>query len=70
MAQLTIRYRIRPDGRVEERVEGVAGPACTVLSERIEARIGSVQQRLPSAEAYQAETSSVASEQQLLGRSL
>ena len=54
MAQETIRFRIRPDGRVEEHVEGVQGMACERLTERIEARLGSVQQRQPTAEAYTA----------------
>lgn len=50
--QTTIRYRIRPDGRVEQLVEGVRGNACEVLTERIEARIGTVSNRVPTAEAY------------------
>jgi hypothetical protein len=52
MAQRTIRYRIRPDGRVEELVEGVSGEACQALTERIEARLGTVCQRSSTAEAY------------------
>lgn len=55
MAQHTIRFRIRPDGRVEEQVEGVAGAACEQLTERLEARLGTVQQRRPTAEAFQAD---------------
>jgi hypothetical protein len=55
MAQHTIRFRIRPDGRVEEQVEGVQGMACEQLTERIEARLGAVQQRRPTAEAFQAQ---------------
>ncbi|MFU8885043.1 MAG: DUF2997 domain-containing protein [Cyanobacteriota bacterium] len=55
MAQQTIRFRIRPDGRVEELVEGVQGQACELLTERIEAQLGTVQQRQPTAEAFQAE---------------
>lgn len=54
MAQQTIRFRIRPDGRVEELVEGVPGAACQQLTERLEARLGAVQQRQPTAEAFQA----------------
>ena len=65
MAQRTIRFRIRPDGRVEETVEGVAGPSCQQLTERIEARLGTVQQRLESAEAYQAEELSAGHHQSL-----
>jgi hypothetical protein len=49
----TIRYRIRADGRVEETVEGLQGDACERLTERIEARLGAVQQRQPTAEAFQ-----------------
>jgi hypothetical protein len=53
MAQETIRFRIRPDGRVEELVEGVQGMACERLTERIEAKLGSVQQRQQTAAAFQ-----------------
>jgi hypothetical protein len=53
MGQHTIRFRIRPDGRVEEVVEGVVGHACLALSERIEAQLGSVQTRQPTAAAFQ-----------------
>jgi len=54
MAQRTIRFRIRPDGRVEETVEGVEGQGCQELTERIESRLGTVQQRQETSEAYQA----------------
>ena len=53
MAQRTIRFRIRPDGLVEELVEGVQGSGCEPLTERIEARLGQVQQRRSTAEAFQ-----------------
>ena len=52
MDQLTIRYRIHPDGRVDELVEGQHGMACEQLTERIEARLGVVQQRRSTAEAF------------------
>lgn len=54
MGEQTIRFRIRPDGRVEELVDGVVGEACLALSERIEARLGSVQSRQATAAAFQA----------------
>jgi hypothetical protein len=54
MAQHTIRFRIRPDGRVEETVEGVTGQGCQQLTERIESRLGTVQQRQATSEAFQA----------------
>ncbi len=53
MAQHTIRFRIRPDGRVDEVVEGIAGQRCLALTERIEAQLGTVQQRRSTAEAFQ-----------------
>lgn len=54
MAQRTIRFRIRPDGRVEETVEGVVGQGCQELTELIESRLGTVQQRQETSEAFQA----------------
>jgi hypothetical protein len=65
MAQHTIRFRIRPDGRVEELVEGLTGHGCEQLTERIEARLGSVQQRQSTSEAYQVSTAAVTPEQTL-----
>lgn len=52
MPQRTIRFTIRPNGRVEERVEGMTGDACHQLTERLEAGLGSVQHREPTAEAF------------------
>ena len=52
MAQHTIRFRIHPDGRVDEVVEGVAGDGCHALTARLESRLGTVQQRLATAEAF------------------
>ena len=52
MPQRTIRFTIKPDGRVEETVEGVAGEACQQLTERLEDALGSVQRREPTAEAF------------------
>ena len=66
MAQLSIRFRIRPDGRVEELVEGVVGNGCQQLTERIEASLGSVQQRQPTAEAFQAQNAALTPKQTLI----
>ena len=52
MAQQTIRFRIHSGGRVQELVEGVQGEGCQQLTERIEARLGSVQQRQSTSEAF------------------
>jgi hypothetical protein len=66
MTQRTIRFRIRPDGRVEELVEGVQGTACEQLTERIESRLGAVQQRRRTAEAFGTPQQAVAGERQPL----
>ncbi len=52
MPQRTLRFRIRQDGRVEESVEGVIGDSCHQLTERLEAALGSVEQREPKPDAY------------------
>ena len=52
MPQRTLRFRIRPDGRVEERVEGVEGDACLGLTERLESALGSVERREVTSEAF------------------
>ncbi len=59
MAQTTIRFRIRPDGRVEELVEGIRGDGCEQLTERIESRLGTVQQRRSTTEAFQTQPQGV-----------
>ena len=52
MPQTTIRFTIRPDGRVEERVEGVAGLGCQQLTEHVEAALGSVERQESTSEAF------------------
>ena len=52
MPQRTVRFRIRPDGRVEERVEGATGDACLQLTDRLEAALGTVERRQPTSEAF------------------
>ena len=52
MPQRTVRFKISQDGLVEESVEGVAGPACHQLTERLEEALGVVQHREPTTEAY------------------
>lgn len=52
MPQRTIRFTIRPDGRVEERVEGVQGETCQQLTEQLEAALGTVERRESTAEAF------------------
>ena len=52
MPQRTLRFTIRPDGRVEERVEGVAGKACQQLTESLEAALGTVERQEPTGDAF------------------
>ena len=52
MPERTLRFRIRPDGRVEEQVEGVEGVACLQLTERLESVLGTVERRQPTSDAY------------------
>ncbi len=52
MALRTLRFKIRQDGRVEETVEGLIGEACLHLTEKLEAALGSVEQRKPTSEAF------------------
>ena len=54
MPQQTIHFRIRPDGRVEEHVEGVLGNSCQQLTASVEARLGSVVTATPTADHYAA----------------
>lgn len=53
MPQRTVRFTIRPDGRVEELVEGVTGDACQQLTERLEAALGTVERRESTSDAFQ-----------------
>ena len=52
MPQRTLRFKIRQDGRVEETVEGIVGEGCIDLTEKLEAALGSVEQRKPTSEAF------------------
>ena len=56
MPQRTLRFRILPDGRVEERVEGIQGDACLGLTERLETTLGSVERREATSEAFSTRT--------------
>ena len=52
MSLRTLRFKIRQDGRVEETVEGIIGEGCIDLTEKLEAALGSVEQRKPTTEAF------------------
>lgn len=50
MSLQRIEYIIRPDGTVEERVEGVPGPTCEQITEPFEETLGEVVERVHTAE--------------------
>jgi len=49
----TIEFIIRPDGRVEVQVQGIASAECTRVSHPIEQELGQVVQREWTAEYFQ-----------------
>ncbi len=49
----TVEFIIRPDGRVEVQVQGIAGTECTQVSHQIEQDLGQVTQREWTAEYFQ-----------------
>ena len=54
MALQTICFRIRPDGRVEERVQGIKGTSCQRLTADLEDRLGAVLSSAPTEDHYAA----------------
>ncbi len=52
MPQRTLRFRIRPDGYVEETVEGVVGQSCNKLTENLENALGVVESSKQTSEAF------------------
>ena len=40
MSKKTIRFTIRQDGKVEERVEGIRGDTCESLTRDLEKKLG------------------------------
>ncbi|MCY4054972.1 MAG: DUF2997 domain-containing protein [Cyanobacteria bacterium MAG CAR4_bin_6] len=54
MTLQTIRFRIRPDGRVEEQVKGLKGASCQNLTAALEARLGAVISSAPTEDHYAA----------------
>ena len=52
MSMETLEFIIYPDGRVQERVTGVVGQSCTVVTTAIESALGEVISQTPTAEYY------------------
>ena len=56
MGRQQIEFLIRPDGTVEERVLGVAGPDCEKMTEDIERALGEVIKRERTGDYYNPQT--------------
>tara|TARA_B100001250_G_C19559288_1_gene682583 strand:+ start:84 stop:293 length:210 start_codon:yes stop_codon:yes gene_type:complete len=52
MSKQSIRFRIRQDGKVEERVEGVVGDACEALTKDLEKKLGDLENRIHTSDYY------------------
>ena len=52
MSMETLEFVIYPDGRVQEKVTGVVGQACTVVTESIESALGHVVTQTQTAEYF------------------
>tara|TARA_B100001250_G_scaffold319278_1_gene282037 strand:- start:3492 stop:3701 length:210 start_codon:yes stop_codon:yes gene_type:complete len=52
MSKKSIRFTIRQDGKVEEKVEGVRGDTCESLTRDLEKKLGDLENRIHTAEYY------------------
>jgi hypothetical protein len=54
MSMETLEFVIYPDGRVQEKVTGVVGKSCTVVTAAIESALGDVVSQSQTAEYFAA----------------
>ena len=52
MSMETLEFIIHPDGRVQEKVTGVVGQSCTVVTAAIESELGHVINQEQTAEYF------------------
>ncbi len=52
MSMETLEFIIYPDGRVQEKVTGVVGQSCTVVTAAIESELGDVVSQSPTTEYF------------------
>ena len=52
MPQITLRFKIHQDGRVEETVKGFNGIACSHATKNVEDALGEVKVKNKTAEAF------------------
>jgi len=50
--RVTITYKIRQDGIVEEKVSGAVGLECENITKNIEHKLGDLTRRIHTSEAY------------------
>jgi hypothetical protein len=50
-----IEYTIHPDGRIEQKVQGVKGKACLEITAEIEQQLGEVVEVKPTEEMFEQE---------------
>jgi len=48
-----VKFRIHPDGRIEETVMGVKGTDCTKITEELNEKLGKVLDMKPTEEMYE-----------------
>ena len=52
MPQITLRFKIHQDGKVEETVEGFNGDECSIATKKVEDALGEVKVKNKTAEAF------------------
>ena len=52
MPQITLRFKIHQDGKVEETVEGFNGDECSFATKNVEDALGEVKVKNKTAEAF------------------
>ena len=52
MPQITLRFKIHQDGKVEETVEGFNGDKCSIATKNVEDALGEVKVKNKTAEAF------------------
>jgi len=57
--KITITYKIRQDGIVEEKIDGAVGMECEKITEGIEKKLGDLTRRIHTSEAYLKEPNKV-----------
>jgi hypothetical protein len=57
-----IEFILHPDGRIEERVTGIQGKDCVVLTQALEEKLGVVKHAQPTQDFYQTQVAQTLSQ--------